>query len=334
MNDPARTPVEIAIVGAGIAGLTLGLCLQAKGMPCRIYEKSPSAKPLGMGINILPHASRVLHDLGLGAALGAAAVTATESGFYNCFGQHIHTDRLGLNAGYATPQYSIHRGDLQTILRDAFVARCGAPRLIGDTTIVGFEQNAAKVALRAERTTDGAPLPSIDADAAIDCGGIHASIRKQIHPNESAPRYSGYNMWRGTSHWRPFLGGSTMIRAGWLATGKMVIYPIRDDIDGQGNQLINWVMEIETPVHKAVRDWNKPGRLADFMPAVADWGFDWLDVPAMLRASQSVLEFPMVDQNPCPSGALTGSPLWATRRIRWCRAARTAPGRRSWMRNV
>jgi len=39
MNDPARTPVEIAIVGAGIAGLTLGLCLQAKGMPCRIYEK-------------------------------------------------------------------------------------------------------------------------------------------------------------------------------------------------------------------------------------------------------------------------------------------------------
>lgn len=300
MNDPARTPVEIAIVGAGIAGLTLGLCLQAKGMPCRIYEKSPSAKPLGVGINILPHASRVLHDLGLGAALGAAAVTATESGFYNCFGQHIHTDRLGLNAGYATPQYSIHRGDLQTILRDAFVARCGAPRLIGDTTIVGFEQNAAKVALRAERTTDGAPLPSIDADAAIDCGGIHASIRKQIHPNEGAPRYSGYNMWRGTSHWRPFLGGSTMIRAGWLATGKMVIYPIRDDIDGQGNQLINWVMEIETPVHKAVRDWNKPGRLADFMPAVADWGFDWLDVPAMLRASQSVLEFPMVDQDPLP----------------------------------
>jgi len=300
MNDTARNPLEIAIVGAGIAGLTLGLCLQAKGVSCRIYEKSPAIKPLGVGINILPHASRVLHDLGLGAALGSTAVKTSEGGFYNRFGQHIYTDRLGLNAGYAAPQYSIHRGDLQTILTDAFTARAGAARLVTDTTIAGFEAKAARVALRAERTASGALLPPIEARAVIACDGIHSAIRKQMHPGEGDPRYSGFNMWRGVSRWPPYLSGSTMIRVGWLATGKMVIYPIRDAIDGQGRQLINWVMEIETPDHKAVRDWSKPGRLVDFMPAVADWRFDWLDVPAMLRASEIVLEFPMVDQDPLP----------------------------------
>jgi 2-polyprenyl-6-methoxyphenol hydroxylase-like FAD-dependent oxidoreductase len=90
-----------------------------------------------------------------------------------------------------------------------------------------------------------------------------------------------------------------MIRAGWLATGKMVIYPIRNDVDGCGRQLVNWVAELETP-HYRKRDWNRPGELADFVHAFEDWHFDWLDVPAFLRAADAVLEFPMVDQDPLP----------------------------------
>ena len=88
-----------------------------------------------------------------------------------------------------------------------------------------------------------------------------------------------------------------MVRAGWLANGKMVIYPIRDLPDGK--QLINWVAEIETPQHLD-RDWNRSGRLEDFLPAFAGWHFDWLDVPALIQASEMVLEFPMVDQDPLP----------------------------------
>jgi 2-polyprenyl-6-methoxyphenol hydroxylase-like FAD-dependent oxidoreductase len=90
-----------------------------------------------------------------------------------------------------------------------------------------------------------------------------------------------------------------MIRAGWLATGKMVIYPIVDDADGDGRQLVNWVAEIETPQH-TTRDWNQRGELRDFIGAFADWHFEWLDVPAMIRAAESILEFPMVDQDPLP----------------------------------
>ena len=106
-------------------------------------------------------------------------------------------------------------------------------------------------------------------------------------------------MWRGVTRWKPILSGASMVRAGWLSHGKMVIYPIRDDVDAEGRQLVNWVAEIETPNYRK-RDWNRPGKLDDFIGAFADWHFDWLDVPAFIRAADSVLEFPMVDQDPLP----------------------------------
>src|SRR5437763_13431586 len=105
-------------------------------------------------------------------------------------------------------------------------------------------------------------------------------------------------MWRGVTRWKPILSGASMVRAGWLSHGKMVIYPIRP-ADADGLQLINWVAEIETPTYRK-RDWNRPGAIADFSGAFADWHFDWLDVPAFIRAADSVLEFPMVDQDPLP----------------------------------
>src|SRR3546814_785060 len=107
-------------------------------------------------------------------------------------------------------------------------------------------------------------------------------------------------MWRGATVGKPFLQGANMVRIGWLATGKLVVYPIRNDVDGKGNQLINWVVEIETPNYKKKRDWNKEGTLDDFMWAFKDMKFDWLDVPALLSGTDKILEYPMVDQDPLP----------------------------------
>jgi 2-polyprenyl-6-methoxyphenol hydroxylase-like FAD-dependent oxidoreductase len=90
-----------------------------------------------------------------------------------------------------------------------------------------------------------------------------------------------------------------MVRAGWLTVGKMVIYPIRNAIDGQGRQLVNWVAELEA-AEPVQRDWNARGKLDDFLPAFADWHFDWLDVAALIRETETVLAYPMVDQDPLP----------------------------------
>src|SRR5262249_7708210 len=133
---------------------------------------------------------------------------------------------------------------------------------------------------------------------AIACDGINSVIRKQFFPDEGEPRYSGVNMWRGVTRWKPMQLGASMVRAGWLSHGKMVMYRIRA-AGSDGLQLINWVAEIETPNYRR-RDWNRAGSLDDFIGAFADWHFDWLDVPAFIRAADSVLEFPMVDQDPLP----------------------------------
>jgi 2-polyprenyl-6-methoxyphenol hydroxylase-like FAD-dependent oxidoreductase len=289
---------DVIIVGAGIGGLTLGLALHAAGIPCRIFESAAEIKAVGVGINLLPHATRELAVLGLEQALAQVAIATADATFFNRFGQLIYQEPLGCAAGYEHPQFSIHRGDLQMVLLDAFVARAGRDRLATNHHCTGVAQDETGVSVHFSDGPGGTFASTIRGRVAIACDGINSAIRKQFFPAEGEPRYSGVNMWRGVTRWKPILSGASMVRAGWLSQGKMVIYPIRPAA-ADGLQLINWVAEIETPVYRK-RDWNRPGAIGDFLGAFADWHFDWLDVPAFIRAADSVLEFPMVDQDPLP----------------------------------
>ncbi|MGH3678854.1 MAG: flavin-dependent oxidoreductase [Natronosporangium sp.] len=288
---------DVLIVGAGIGGLTLALQLHAAGIPCRIIEAAPQLAALGVGINILPHASRELHRLGLGPELERVAVRPRESRFYNRFGQLIYTEPLEPAAGDSGwPQYSIHRGDLQAALLHAVRERLGHRVVRLGAQLVAAEQDAASAtAIVANRSGQ----ERIPAGVLVGCDGVHSAVRASLHPTLPGLRYAGCTMWRGVSVWPPFLGGASMVRAGWLSTGKLVVYPIRNDVDGRHNQLVNWVAELETP-QRAGRDWNREGAVEDMIEPFRDWRFDWLDVPAMIRATERVLEYPMVDQEPLP----------------------------------
>lgn len=291
--------MEVMIAGAGIGGLTLALTLHEAGIASRVFEAATEIRPVGVGINILPHATRELSRLGLEDSLAKVSVTTRESVFFNRYGQRIYSEPAGRFAGYEWPQFSIHRGDLQQLLLEAFRQRVGPDRLFTGRKCVGFEQSATGVRARlVDTTANDAPMIE-EGDVLVACDGLHSLIRKQLHPHEGEPLYSGVNMWRGVTVWEPILSGASMIRAGWLATGKMVVYPIRDRVDARGRQLVNWVAELTTPKH-ARRDWNRRGALADFIGAFEDWHFDWLDVPAFIRAADAILEFPMIDQDPLP----------------------------------
>jgi len=288
--------MEVLIIGAGIGGLTLGLMLHRAGIPCRVFESAAELKAVGVGINLLPHASKEMVALGLEDALAKVAVTTREYCFFNRFGQFIYAEPAGRFAGYEYPQFSIHRGDLQMVLLDAFIERAGADRVVTGWRCTRVEHEGGGAIAHFE-DANGKPLPPQRGAIVVSCEGIHSTLRKQLYPNEGPPLYSGINMWRGVTRWKPFLSGGSMVRIGWHHPAKVLIYPIRNDIDAEGRQLVNWVVDIETPTYKK-RDWNRQGRLEDFIDVLADWRFDWLDVAEFIRSSDMVLEYPMVDQDP------------------------------------
>jgi 2-polyprenyl-6-methoxyphenol hydroxylase-like FAD-dependent oxidoreductase len=288
--------MSIAIIGGGITGLTLALNLHKRGIDCQVYESAPEVKELGVGISLLPHAMREFTALGLQETLLCAGIENKESNFFNRFGQLIYSEPRGKYAGYEYPEVGIHRGRLHTALYQTALERLGAECIHVNRKCVGFEQTGDGVQISFAETSSGATVEPVSADIAIACDGVNSTVRKQIYPDDAVV-FTGINTWRGTSVRKPFLSGRTYVRVGTLATGKIVIYPIVDDYDGKGNQLINWTTEFHTE-GAAQNDWNKPGKLEDFFEVYRDWHFDWLDVAEMIATSTDIFEYPMVDKDP------------------------------------
>ena len=282
--------MDVLIIGGGIGGLTLGLSLHQAGIGCRVFEAAPGIKPLGVGVNLLPHGMRELTELGLQEKLAAVAVETQELCFFNRYGQFIYKEPRGRFAGYEWPQLSIHRADLHQVLLDETRQRLGADSVALGKKCVAVSDDA--------RVTfeDGS---SATGSVVVGCDGIHSVVRKHLFPEEGPPAYHGINMWRGVTRMKPFLGGASMAVAGWLEVGKMVIYPIRGERDASGRQLVNWVAEIQSP-RNVMQDWNLGGKIDDFYPTFKDWRFDWLDCAAIIRGAEQVLEYPMVDRDPLP----------------------------------
>jgi len=286
--------VKILVIGGGIGGLTLALSLQQAGIAARVFEAAPAIRPLGVGINLLPHGTRELTELGLQAKLSALAVATEELAFCNRFGQFIFREPRGRFAGYPWPQFSIHRADLHEVLLEAARERLHADAVQLGKACVAIEQDASGVTVR---FADGS---AERGDAVVGCDGIHSAVRRSLYPDEGPPAYQGINMWRGVTRAKPFLTGASMVVGGWLEVGKMVIYPIRNQLDAEGRQLINWVAEIQSP-RNVLQDWNLGGKLVDFYPTFASWTFDWLDAAALIRHADTILEYPMVDRDPLPA---------------------------------
>ena len=288
--------MTIAIIGGGIGGLSLALALHQRGLACDVYETVPEIKEIGVGITLLPHAVRELAGLGLQAELEAAGIENLESVFFNRHGQYIYREPRGRHAGYALPELGIHRGKLHRILFDAVLSRIGAAHVHTNHRCVEVTQNDVGATLHFAETSTGAHLAPVNADAVIACDGVNSTLRKQFYPDEKVA-FSGINTWRGVTRHRPILTGKSYIRIGSIETGKMVIYPIVDNIDAQGMQLVNWVAETQRE-GDVMNDWNRIGSGADFMDIFKDWVFDWLDVPALINGADSILEYPMVDKDP------------------------------------
>lgn len=285
--------MRVIIAGGGIGGLVLALSLHQAGIACAVHEQSPEIRPLGVGINVLPHAMRELTELGLLERVLAAGIATQELAYANRFGQMIWSEPRGLPAGYTWPQVSIHRGRLHMLLLEAARERLGDARIRLGARMCGFEQDEAGVTARFEGGGRAR------GDVLIAADGIHSTARTLFYPEEGPPIWNGAILWRATSIADPFLTGATMAQIGTRDV-KFVVYPIADLPDGR--KLTNWIAERRVDPSQPWKreDWNRPGRIEDFLPSFEGWRFPWLDVPALIRAAEAVYEFPMVDRDPLP----------------------------------
>ena len=294
--------MSVIIVGAGIGGLTTALALHARGIGCEIFEQSAEIQPLGVGINLLPHAVKVLSALALQDRLDGVAIRTKELAYFNKHGQAIWRESRGLEAGYPWPQFSIHRGELQMILLAAVQTRLGAACVHFGHRVAAVEETGAGRATVRFVDRDGAALRAVEAEILIAADGIHSAVRAQFVPGEGPPKWNGAVLWRAvTEDWTPFLSGRSMIMAGHQ-NQKFVCYPISRAAHDRGRARLNWIAELRVDPTSPWRreDWSRPGRIEEFLPAFASWRFDWLDVPALIRGAAVSYEYPMVDRDPLP----------------------------------
>ena len=288
--------MKVIIIGGGIGGLSPALALHQRGIPCQVYESVPEIKALGVGISLLPHAMREFSALGLEPRLRQLAIEIREHKFFNRYGQFIYSEPRGTYAGYPYPDLAIHRGRLHIALMEAVVERLGADSIATGHRCHRVEQDETGVRVWFTETSTGRELAPVRGDIAVACDGINSAVRKQFYPDETLA-YGGINMWRGVTRHKRIFDGHTYLRAGSIDTGKMVIYPIIDSVDGGDDQWINWVAELRQST-MGMNDWNKGGKLEDFFYAYKDWHFDWLDVAQLIIDAEQILEYPMVDRDP------------------------------------
>jgi len=296
-------PVRVAIAGGGIGGMALALSLHDAGIrDVDVYESAPGVQELGVGINVLPHATRELTELGLLDELGAVAIPTAELVYYSTRGQLVWREPRGIAAGYRWPQFSIHRGTLLRVLHRAVVERLGHERVHHGQHLSRVGQNADRVWADFRDRATGKLRSHVKADVLVGCDGIHSVVRRAFFPNEGPPSWNGITMWRGVTEGAPFLSGRTMIMAGHTGR-RVIVYPISRRHEAEGRALINWVAAFKNASDRPMpkQDWDHTARLDEVLEPFESFVFDFLDVPALIRGARTIYQYPMVDRDPLPT---------------------------------
>lgn len=291
--------MEIAIIGAGIGGLTLALRLHQKGLKPRVYETTAELRPLGVGIVSQPYGTREMTELGLLDELNAASVDSIESLYYNQYGQEIYGERCGSHMGYPHAQRFIHRGIWQMMLYKAVIERLGKDAVVLGARCAGFEQDDTGVTIRFTAHPGATnPVPTeVRADVMIASDGINSAVRAQLHPQQSQPHFSGITLWRGITLMKPFKTGGAILHIGAPSQGSLIVYPIVDNYEGTGLTLVNWIVE-QNDRAESIEDWNQKGDVSEIAHMFDECELDFINVGEMLRNSKEVYLFPLIDHDP------------------------------------
>jgi len=291
-SKPKAKP--LLICGGGIAGLSAALALKKNKQDPVVLESRAELTEYGAGINVQPGAVEALSSsCGIPLAeIIAAGFVVKATSYYTADGRLVAKVNKGT---VGTPQVSIHRAELLRLLKE-HAYKAGIP-IQCSMRVTDMRYTAEGVALttKAGATVEGACV--------MACDGVHSKVGKSI--GKTGPiKYSGTLMFRGVAdNQEPFLDGQTMVLLGSMtkACGRLVVYPIASQPNGK--QQINWVLEVPVPsnAEKPTADYDAVVPASEVLKLVTGLKADFLDIPALVAASDRIGCWPMIDKDPYPS---------------------------------
>ncbi|WP_322469616.1 FAD-dependent monooxygenase [Hydrogenophaga sp. SNF1] len=279
--------ISVAVVGAGIGGLTAALALLRAGIDVEVFEQATRFGDVGAGIQMSANGTRCLFDLGLEEPLRAvASVPAGKQIRLWSTGQRWTLFDLGERSveRYGFPYLMLHRADLHAVLVQAVRAlKPDAIRL--GAQVQDHHEREERVWVKAE----GAPIAGFDALVGAD--GIHSHCRARLF-GAATPWFTGCMAWRGLASAKDLPDHlSAPVGTNWVGPGAHVItYPVRR------GELINVVGVVERGdwTHES---WNSPGRVEDCLRDFRGWHED---VQRLLRAIETPYQWALLGRDPMP----------------------------------
>jgi salicylate hydroxylase len=248
------TGLTAAVVGGGIGGLAAAAALTRAGIEVSVYEQAPVIGEVGAGVLIGPNSVRLLHRLGLAAAIDEAGGWVGEgSTYYRHDGTRVAPVMTTDSSGWAA-MYGMHRADLVDLLQRAIPAG----RVHPGHRAVSFAQTASRA-----RVTFGSGAAA-EADVVIAADGIHSALRRFVTA-EATPVFSGSVAYRGVLDTARVPWWPPRVFQVWMGEGKhVIVFPVR------AGRLLNFVCFV--PADQAKREsWSAPGDPDALRAAFAGW---------------------------------------------------------------
>lgn len=248
--------MNIAIVGAGMGGLTAGIALKKFGHQVTIYEQAAEILPVGAAISLWSNGVKCLNYLGLTEQIQTLGGQMESLAYIDGLNNQTMTqfDLIPLYKEVGQRAYPVARADLQQLLMETF----GLENIKLGMKMTEIEDQSEYVGIH---FADGS---EIRADLLIGADGTHSITRKFVLGHQVERRYAGYVNWNGlveidekiapAQQWTTYVGEGKRVSLMPVAQNRFYFFfdvPIETGLPNQRNQY-------KAELKKYFKDWCAP----------------------------------------------------------------------------
>lgn len=258
---------QIAIIGGGIGGLTLAICLKQSGYACHIYEKNAEFREVGAAISVFPNALNVYQELGILDDILRAAGEVQDVFLKTPSGKILSQS----SPRYALPTVCMHRPDLHTILLRHSDAQLYTNHQLQTFSTLPNGQIEVLFTNGVRKTVD----------AVVGADGLNSVVREQLI-GDGKPVFRGYSIWRGVCQLDLAAGYGSETYGNGQRVG---IVPIKEGVFGWWATLNEPFMQTDEP------EGSKQKLLAHF----GDWHYP---IPQLIEQTEHFIKNSLSDRVP------------------------------------